>query len=104
MYKRQIIYRGVNIYPGQIMEVIGRFPELGGEYQMELTRDERSLDHLALTVERAQGRHSGNDEALAQAVERRLHKAILARMEVRVADYASLPRTFSKSKRIVDKR
>lgn len=99
-----IIYRGVNIYPGQIMEVIGLFPELGGEYQMELTRDEHSLDHLCLTVERAQGRHGGGDEALAQEVERRLHKAILARMEVRVADYAGLPRTFSKSKRIVDKR
>mgnify|MGYP002536167812 CR=1 FL=1 len=99
-----VIYRGVNIYPGQIMEVIGQFPELGGEYQMELTRDERSLDHLALIVERAQDQPSGNDAALAQALERRLHKAILARMEVRVADYAGLPRTFSKSKRVIDKR
>ena len=99
-----VIYRGVNIYPGQIMEVIGQFPELGGEYQMELTRDERSLDHLALIVERAQDQPSGNDVALAQALERRLHKAILARMEVRVADYAGLPRTFSKSKRVIDKR
>lgn len=99
-----IIYRGVNIYPGQIMEVIGQFPELGGEYQVELTRDERSLDHLVLTVERGQNRTSGGDARLAQALERRLHKAILARMEVKVADYASLPRTFSKSKRVVDRR
>ncbi|MDO5483471.1 MAG: phenylacetate--CoA ligase [Desulfovibrionaceae bacterium] len=99
-----IIYRGVNIYPGQIMEVIGQFPELAGEYQVELTRDERSLDHLSLTVERAQGAQSGGDAALAEALAHRLHKAILARMDVRVADYASLPRTFSKSKRVLDRR
>ena len=99
-----IIYRGVNIYPGQLMEVIGQFAELGGEYQVELTRDERSLDHLALTVERGQEQTAGNDEALARELENRLHKAIMARVEVSVADYASLPRTFSKSKRVIDKR
>lgn len=99
-----IIYRGVNIYPGQLMEVIGQFAELGGEYQVELTRDERSLDHLALTVERGQGQTAGNDAALAHELETRLHKAIMARVSVSVADYASLPRTFSKSKRVVDKR
>ena len=99
-----IIYRGVNIYPGQLMEVIGQFAELGGEYQVELTRDERSLDHLALTVERGQGQTAGNDAALAHELETRLHKAIMARVSVNVADYASLPRTFSKSKRVVDKR
>ena len=99
-----LIYRGVNIYPGQYMAVIGEFTELGGEYQVELTRDERGLDHLTLTVERAQGVGSGNDAALAQALEHRLHKAILARMQVVVVDYATLPRTFSKSRRVVDKR
>lgn len=99
-----IIYRGVNIYPGQLMEVIGQFAELGGEYQVELTRDERSLDHLALTVERGQEQTAGNDDALARELENRLHKAIMARVEVSVADYASLPRTFSKSKRVIDKR
>ena len=99
-----IIYRGVNIYPGQLMEVIGQFAELGGEYQVELTRDDRSLDHLALTVERGQGQTAGNDAALAHELETRLHKAIMARVSVNVADYASLPRTFSKSKRVVDKR
>ena len=99
-----IIYRGVNIYPGQLMEVIGRFAELAGEYQVELTRDERALDHMTLTVERGQDQTSGNDAALAAALEQSLHKAIMARINVKVADYATLPRTFSKSKRVVDKR
>ena len=99
-----IIYRGVNIYPGQIMEVIGQFPELAGEYQVELTRDEHALDHLSLTVERAQGILSGGDTALAQTLAHRLHKTILARIDVHVTDYASLPRTFSKSRRLLDRR
>ena len=99
-----IIYRGVNIYPGQIMEVIGEFPELGGEYQAELTRDERGIDSLSLTVERAGGVASGGDAVLAEKIAQRLRASILARMEVRIADYASLPRTFSKSKRVLDKR
>ena len=99
-----IIYRGVNIYPGQIMDVIGEFPELGGEYQIELTRDERGIDHLALTVERAGDAAAGGDAALAEAVAARLRSRILARMDVKVTDYASLPRTFSKSKRVLDKR
>lgn len=99
-----IIYRGVNIYPGQIMEVIGQFPELAGEYQVELTRDEHALDHLSLIVERAQGIQVGGGSALEQTLAQRLHKAILARIDVRVVEYASLPRTFSKSKRVLDKR
>ncbi len=99
-----IIYRGVNIYPGQIMDVIGAFPELGGEYHVELTRDDRSLDHMTLTVERAQGTTSGGDAQLVAALEQRLHKSLLARVAVKLADHASLPRTFSKSKRVTDLR
>jgi phenylacetate-CoA ligase len=99
-----VIYRGVNIYPGQLMEIIGEFPDLGGEYQMELTRDEHSLDHLLLTVERAREGGGAEDAALAGALERRLHKTLLTRVDVRLTDYASLPRTFGKSKRVVDKR
>lgn len=99
-----IIFRGVNIYPGQLMEVIGAFPELGGEYQVELTRDAQSLDHLRLSVERKADVPAGGDAALAEALARRLHKALLARVEVSVVDNATLPRTFSKSKRVNDLR
>ena len=99
-----IVYRGVNIYPGQIVEAIALFPELGGEYQVELIRDERSLDHMTLTVERAENQSSGIDAGLARTLEERLHKSLMARISVSVTDYAALPRTFSKSRRIVDKR
>ena len=97
-----IVYRGVNIYPGQITDVIGLFPSLSGEYQLELSRDERGIDHLALSVERT-GSGDG-DAALAAKLEEKLHKALLARVQARIVDYASLPRTFGKSRRVVDLR
>ncbi len=99
-----LIFRGVNIYPGQLMEVIGHFPELGGEYQVELTRDARALDHMRLKVERQQGFSADGDAALAEKLAARLHKAILARIDVDVVDPVTLPRTFSKSKRVTDLR
>lgn len=97
-----IVFRGVNIYPGQIMDVIGQFPELGGEYQLELSRDESGIDHLKLSVERVAP--GGDDAALAETLARKLHKAILARIHTEIVDYASLPRTFGKSKRVIDLR
>lgn len=98
------VFRGVNIYPGQIMEVIGKFAELGGEYQAELSRDEKSLDHLKLKVERNQKVAGDNDANLGAMLEKSLHKSILARIDVEIVDYGTLPRTFGKSKRVIDLR
>lgn len=99
-----IIFRGVNIYPGQIMDVIGAFPELGGEYHMEISRDERSVDKCRLRAERSQTCSAGNDQNLAEALAKKLHESVLARFEVEIADYGSLPRTFGKSRRVSDLR
>lgn len=99
-----IIFRGVNIYPGQLMEVIGQFKELGGEYHVELWRDEHSLDYMRLQVERDAEATAGDDDALSQHLAKKLHKALLARVEVRVVNAGSLPRTFGKSKRVTDSR
>ncbi len=99
-----IIFRGVNIYPGQLMHVIEQFKELGGEYQVELTRDDKSLDHMHMAVERSEGVSSSNDAALADAVSKRMHKSIMARIAVSIVDAGSLPRTFGKSKRVTDLR
>lgn len=99
-----IVFRGVNIYPGQISDALADFPELGGEYQLELKRDARGMDHLALSVERAQNAGSGGDANLAEKLADRLHKAILARIETKIVDYGQLPRTFGKSKRVLDLR
>ncbi len=98
-----IIFRGVNIYPGQLMEVIGHFPELGGEYHVELKRI-GALDHMQLAVERLAGISSDNDSNLATAVAKRLHKSLMARVDVNIVNPGALPRTFGKSKRLTDLR
>ena len=99
-----IIFRGVNIYPGQLSEVINKFEELGGEYQVLLTRDEEAKDHMLLTVERGQGFSSDVDADLAKRVADELRTSLFARVDVAVVAPATLPRTFSKSKRVVDQR
>lgn len=98
-----IIFRGVNIYPGQIADVLNGFPEVGGEYHVELTRRE-GLDYMRLQVERLAGLSSGDDAGLARAIGMEMHKRIMARIEVEIVDQGALPRTFSKSKRITDLR
>lgn len=98
-----IIFRGVNIYPGQISDVIQQYPELGGEYHIELTRD-GGLDFMKLKLERKQSVSAGADAALAKRFGQQLHKALLARAEVEIVDPGALPRSFGKSKRVTDLR
>lgn len=98
-----IIFRGVNIYPGQISDVIQHYPELGGEYHIELTRKD-GLDFMKLTLERKQGCGADNDGDLAARMAQHLHKAVLARMDVEITNPGTLPRSFGKSKRVTDLR
>ena len=98
-----VIVRGVNIYPGQVAEVLGRFPELSSEYQIVLTRVD-GKDYMAVTVERAEGAPGGGDEALAKAVGQVMHKSLLVSAQIRIVDHGELPRTFAKSRRVLDER
>ncbi len=99
-----IIFRGVNIYPGQIMDVIGQFNELGGEYHIELQRDEHAVDHMQLAVERQDGFSKDIDTTLAETLSKTLHTKLMARVDVKVVDTGTLPRAFGKSKRVTDLR
>ncbi|GAB7023680.1 phenylacetate--CoA ligase family protein [Salidesulfovibrio brasiliensis] len=97
------IFRGVNIYPGQIAEVLGNVPGVSAEYQISLTRHD-GLDHMSVRVERKPGEDSGNDAALAKAVSDEIRKHILVRSEIRIANPGELPRSFGKTKRVQDDR
>ena len=98
-----IIFRGVNIYPGQISDVIQRYPELGGEYHIELTRQD-GRDSMLLKLERKQGFGADGDPALARDFAVHLRKALLATAEIEIVDPGALPRSFGKSKRVTDLR
>ncbi|MEF2229897.1 MAG: phenylacetate--CoA ligase [Pseudodesulfovibrio sp.] len=97
------IFRGVNIYPGQIASVLGDFKDLSAEYQISLARRE-GLDHMAVRVERSPDASADNDDALARRVAESIRKHILVRCEVAVVTPGALPRSFSKSKRVQDER
>jgi len=96
-----IIYRGVNIYPGQIASVLGKFPELSSEYLIVLRRRE-GLDVMKIRVERRRG--ADPDEGLATAVAKALHKQLQARCDVDLAEPGELPRSFAKTQRVLDER
>jgi phenylacetate-CoA ligase len=98
-----IIFRGVNIYPGQIEDMLQQFPELGSEYHLTLSREE-GRDTMLLSLERAEGAGAGGDEALSARVAKRLHSKVLISAEVEIVDPGVLPRAFGKSRRVTDKR
>ncbi|MCL2124350.1 MAG: AMP-binding protein, partial [Desulfovibrionaceae bacterium] len=97
------IVRGVNIFPGQIMDVLAHFPELGGEHHITLTRI-HGRDCMELAAERHSNASSDTDQTLAARVAEQLHAKLMVRARVNIVHHGSLPRTVSKSKRITDMR
>ena len=98
-----IVFRGVNVYPGQIAEVLQEFPDLGSEYHIVLSRD-NGRDHMRLQVERASSASADTDEALCRRVARQLHSRVLISADIEIANPGSLPRSFGKSRRVTDTR
>lgn len=97
-------YRAVNIYPGQIDDVISRIPGLGSEYQIHLPHSEDGRDMMTLKVERKPEGDSAQDQDLAEAVAGEVRRKIMVRSQVEILDYGTLPRTERKSKRVFDHR
>ncbi|MDR3175626.1 MAG: phenylacetate--CoA ligase [Desulfovibrio sp.] len=98
-----IIFRGVNVYPGQITDILHDFPELGSEYHICLNREE-GRDTMLLQVERAAGGGSDGDAQLASRVARAMHSKVLVSAGVEIVNPGALPRSFSKSRRVTDTR
>ncbi|WP_031481987.1 phenylacetate--CoA ligase family protein [Maridesulfovibrio frigidus] len=97
------IFRAVNIYPGQIGSVLEAFPEASSEYQILLER-RQGLDHMTVNVERQPGVSADNDANLAKAICDRIRKFILVRANVEILKPGLLPRSFAKTKRVIDER
>jgi phenylacetate-CoA ligase len=98
------IYRAVNIYPGQIDDVLSRIPGLGSEYQIHLDHRENGRDMMTLKVERASDADASQDRDLAEAAAGEIRRRIMVRSQVEILDYGALPRTERKSKRVFDHR
>ena len=101
-----LIIRGVNVFPGQIEELLLKEPMLSPHYVLEASRRDH-LDALAVVVEVRPGA-GAHDGAERQACAGRLAHAVKAyvgvTVQVRVADAGALERSAGKAKRIVDMR
>jgi phenylacetate-CoA ligase len=99
-----IIFRAVNIYPGQIDHVLSGVHGIGSEYQIILDRREDGKDYMMVKVERGKGVEKERDPELIQRIGDEVKKQILVSVDVEMVGYGSLPRSERKSKRVFDNR
>jgi phenylacetate-CoA ligase len=99
-----IIFRAVNIYPGQIDHILSGTPGIGSEYQIILDRKEDGKDYMTIKVERDRGVDRERDPELSRKVGEEVKKQILVSASVEIVDYGTLPRSERKSKRVFDNR
>jgi phenylacetate-CoA ligase len=99
-----IILRGVNIYPGQIDEVLSGIPDLGSEYQLHLERRDDGKDYMTLKVEKKPGANHVTGEEIRSRIRKAVQSTIMVSCEVEAFEYGGLPRYEGKSKRIFDNR
>lgn len=92
--------KGVNIYPGQIEDVLRDIPGVSSEYQVRIAH-ENGRDEMTLRFE-------AEPEADAFALEQAVRSAFKTRVGLTIRSEAnpmgSLPRSEKKSKRIFDER
>jgi phenylacetate-CoA ligase len=98
------IFRAVNIYPGQIDHILSGFPEVGSEFQVILDRGKDGKDYMNIKVERREWGDPKEDAVLAGQIEGAIKKQVLVTGKVEIVNYASLPRSERKSKRVFDNR
>ncbi|MBU1230036.1 MAG: phenylacetate--CoA ligase [Proteobacteria bacterium] len=98
-----IIFRGVNIYPGQVASVLERHPQMQCEYQISLSRSE-GLDHMVVRAERRAETPEAESGALARAVAEDIKSQILVTAKVEIVPPGTLPRSFAKTRRVIDDR
>ena len=99
----RIKFKGVNIYPGQIEDVIHKVPGVSSEYQILLTRNE-GRDNMTFKVEIEEA----EDPVKKAKTEKTLVKAFKDFVGVTVdvvgVKLGGLPRSEKKTKRVIDQR
>ena len=99
-----IIFRAVNIYPGQIDHVLSNSKGIGSEYQLLLDRGDDGKDYMTVKVERAEEATPAHDAETAKAIAKNIKAAVLVSPQVELVNYGTLPRSDRKSKRVFDNR
>jgi phenylacetate-CoA ligase len=84
--------RGVNLFPSQVEDIVRRYPEVV-EFVIERRR-ERQMDEVLLLIETA------GDDFSTERMEADLRQALGVRLDCRVVERGTLPRSELKAKRI----
>jgi len=99
----RIKFKAVNIYPGQIEDLVHRIPSVSSEYQILLTRKD-GRDSMIFRVEI----EDAEDPAKKVKTEKALGKAfkdfIGVTVDVMGVKIGELPRSMKKTKRVIDER
>jgi phenylacetate-CoA ligase len=99
-----VIFRGVNVYPGQIDEVLNGVAGIGSEYQVHLGHSEDGRDYMQIRVERAKNGSAFPDEQVRKKVASGIKHTLLFSCEVQLVEHGSMPRSEKKTRRIFDER
>jgi phenylacetate-CoA ligase len=99
-----IILRGVNIYPGQIDEVLSSIPDTCSEYQIHLERKEDGKEYMIIKVEARHGLDLTSAPEVSKQVRKAVQTKILVSCQAEIFEHGTLPRYEGKAKRIFDKR
>ena len=99
-----VIFRAVNIYPGQIDEILSEIPYIGCEYQVVLDRRDDGRDYMTVRLECQEDMAPSGREEITERIAQEIKNQIMVSCEVEIVDYCSLPRSERKSKRIYDNR
>ncbi len=98
------IVRGVNVYPGQIADILSQEPRVSSEFQVFLERGRDGKDYMSVKVERVEKGDPQKDKDLSAHLEHLFSRKLLVSGKVEIVDFQTLPRTERKSKRVFDKR
>lgn len=93
-------FRGVNVFPNQIEEVLASFPEVSSEYQIRISHFE-GKDLMRVYVETT-GDHDFN--SLSQRIAEAFKSRIGFTPIVKAVEIGVLPRSTKKTARVIDER
>ncbi len=99
-----IIFRAVNIYPGQIDEILSSIPEISCEYQVVLDRGSDGRDTMTLRVECGSDFGSEKAQKVKDTICQKVKNNIMVSCDVELVETCSLPRSERKAKRVFDNR
>jgi len=99
-----VVFRGVNVYPGQVDEVLSRIERIGSEHQVLLERRADGKDHMTVKVERAADVPDADSSSIARLIASEIKRNLMVSCTVDMIPYGTLPRSERKTKRIFDDR